>query len=1282
MRIILVSVFYILCYSKILAQDFQHLTVESGLSNSTVYSVRQYYKGMMWFSTKLGIDRFDGTSFKHYNLYAKGNLLNFGHRQSKLHTDRHDRLWVTNIQDVFCYDKKKDIFEPVLSLTEDYSIRDFYVIDSVTILLATNKGLIKYNTARKSLHSYKDLDHQILRIAKYDENLLLLAASDSIVAFDYKRSAIRRNVFYGSLGGGKNISALAVDSKKNVFVGYDGKVFVFRNTQSQAITSAHLNGLFNNSAIRKILPDSEDQIYIGTDGAGVYIIDQELSVKSTITADQDNPKAIPDNSISDVVIDDDNRIWLSGMGISYYDPNKTPFKLYHHVPNDQNSLIYNSVKAIAEEANGNLWIGTNQGISVFDRKHQQWEHITQSSMPNQLPSNKILDIISIPTRGMAVGTYQKGLVLYKKDGIERLSIDKSVYSIRADSNNVWIGSATGNSGLEKIDLTTGKSISYPLSYIFAITKHPDEGILVGGHEGFFIINPKGQVKRYESSEYQTGSIFDILVDQRKRIWCASEGQGLLLFDTEKQNFKKYTVRDGLPSNMLYGLLEDKLGRIWISTTNGLSCFDPNKEKFFNYSGAGYHGIKEFNYSARVLLSTGEMAFGGRNGFVLFKPEDIIPKNIKTQLVFTDLKLFNKSIRVGDSLAPVSKTIDLTDTLVLDYAQNALSLDFISVAITHPSETRYSWKLEGLDQEWTPPGTERTASYTNLKPGEYIFRVKSLSNNNREVTAERTMSILILPPVWMTGWAYLLYFSLGVLIIYFIVRFYNIRVNEVHSRDKIRFFINIAHDIRTPLSLIISPITLALKRNDFSTDTRHALETANHNSKRLSETITQLLDFEKVALNKIELNLVPIHVEKVLDELCRNFVPSMEEKDISFTRDFRHNKTTFCLDRDKFEKIISNLLSNAVKYTDVGGSISVTTSTKNSNFIVKVSDTGIGIPKEQQASIFQHYFRASNAVNSNEIGSGIGLLLTKKLIEFHKGNISFESESEKGSVFSVSFPMTLTCSGSEHKETHQGDAPVESVSAAVKQKKPTLLIAEDHKELLKHLVDNLNSDYHVYSAFNGRKALDLTKKVYPDIIVSDVMMPEMNGNQLCYELKNHIETSHIPVILLTSLTSDEHKIDGIKTGADLYMEKPFHLDLLKTSIENLLRNRERLKNKFLRKENIADIDGLHELDRAFIEKATRIIEQNLSNPDFSIDVFEREIGMSHAGLYRKFKTVMGKTPLDFIQEVRLKKAVKMLSSGKYQVNEVAYSVGYSDPKYFSTVFKKYFGGNASDYVRRN
>ena len=414
----------------------------------------------------------------------------------------------------------------------------------------------------------------------------------------------------------------------------------------------------------------------------------------------------------------------------------------------------------------------------------------------------------------------------------------------------------------------------------------------------------------------------------------------------------------------------------------------------------------------------------------------------------------------------------------------------------------------------------------------------------------------------------------------------------------------------------------------------ALKTAEYNSRRLSRMISQLLDFEKAAMNKMEIRLTRIPVKKVLEELCANFLPAIEEKGLIFIQDFRHQEILLCADRDKFDKIIFNLLSNAVKYTDPGGQIRMTSFLQGNRFHLEVSDTGSGIPKHQHTNIFNQYFRASNAANTNEVGSGIGLMLTKRLVELHQGRISFESEPGYGSRFFFWLPTTLTCTGTDPLPPQTAE-PLTDEDDTGRNRKPRLLIAEDHTDLRYYLINNLKEDYHVFSAENGEQALGLTKSIFPDIILSDVMMPKVNGYEFCYEIKSCIETSHIPFILLSALNSDEHKIDGIKTGADIYLEKPFDLALLKSSLESLLLNRERIRDKLLRRELLTESDGVSELDRLFVDKANKVVERHFANPDFSVDAFEREMGMSHAALYRKFKTLMARTPLEFIQEIRMK-----------------------------------------------
>ncbi|HEY0667909.1 MAG TPA: ATP-binding protein, partial [Sphingobacteriaceae bacterium] len=786
---------------------------------------------------------------------------------------------------------------------------------------------------------------------------------------------------------------------------------------------------------------------------------------------------------------------------------------------------------------------------------------------------------------------------------------------------------------------------------------------------------------FDPIKYKTGSIFSIRIDKKGRIWCASEGQGLMRFFEKEKTFKKYTMKDGLPSNIVYGILEDKRGHLWLSTTNGLSRFNPETEKFTNYTVGDGLKIKEFNYGAAAETAAGELIFGGINGFVMFKPEEINSVNVKTHLMFTDFKIFNVSSKVGANNSPLMRVIDQTDTISLRHDQNSLTFDFTSINYTNLSETLYSWTLDGLDKTWSPPGRGHSAVYTNLKPGNYTFRVKSI-NPSSALNQERTIVIQISPPFWETYWAYFFYLSVLFALSYFIVRYYHIQISENHAKDKINFFTNIAHDIRTPLSLIRSPLSLALKRNDASAETLKSLRTADQNAERLSLLINQLLDFEKADMKKNELNLTLVNIEQTISDLCVNFTPYLHERGITLKKNFKRNNTIVALDRDKFEKIIFNLLSNAFKYTLKGGLVEIITDISGNNCLIEISDTGIGIPREQQKYIFKRYFRAQNVLNSNETGSGIGLMLTRKLIEQHKGTVNFESTVDKGSTFRVLLPLTeiptietATPASVEHDRPAVADTL--RPAATVNGKKPVLLIAEDHAELRTHLTENLSHFFVVHQAENGKEALKLTRKVFPDVIISDVMMLEMNGSEFCAEIKNNIDTSHIPFILLTSLTATQNKVDGIKTGADIYLEKPFNLEVLKSYVDNLLLNQKRLKEKFLKSEMTAN-DGLSDLDKDFVSNGIRIIEENLSNSQFSVEDFEKAMGMSHAALYRKFKTLIGKTPLDFINQYRLKKAAELLKQGGYNVNEVAYMVGFSDPKYFSTSFKKLFGSNASDF----
>jgi len=1288
----LLTVLLILLLKVGFAQNFHNLSVENGLSNSNTFAIAQDQKGLMWFSTKEGIDRYDGSGYKHYNLYTGDQITRYGLRRNKFHVDSRKQIWVNNFSDVFVYRTKEDRFDFVYAVANKNTIRDLYVDDkNANIYLATDQGLIKYNYNTRKTITYKNLSSILIGLNVYDNQFLLLASKNSIQIFNLKTDNLAQQQISGGLKlaiSKLNLSSLCIDAAQRIFIGSTGQISTFRINDQRLTTNENLNSSISKVEITKILPDQQGAIYFGTEGKGAYKIDKQLQVLQTYLTNNNDIGSLPENEAVDIFIDNENKVWFAGHEISYLNTKQLKFKAYSHQINNANSLVHNSIRSIVDDGSGNLWIGTNYGISILQNDRKNWNYLNTQNTTNRSISNKITALTKGKGNTVLVGTYQNGIYSIDGKNITHISKEKevsfrnNVNSLLLDGDELWSGGA--GVFLKRQNLRTGSVKTFPLSNVLSLSKNTNNEVVAGGHNGLHFIDINDIIKTYNASKYKIGSIFCVLPLTNDEIWLGSEGQGLIKFSNG--NFKKYNIKDGLPSNLIYGILNDELGNLWLSTTKGLSCFNIEKQTFRNYSIADGLGIKEFAYGAYAKIATGELVFGGNHGIIIFNPKDIISTNIKTKLIFTDFKLFNRSADINSEATPLNEAIDETKKIELKYNQNAITFDFTSVNYANEANL-YRWKLDGLDKEWSPATSEHAANYTNLKPGNYKFRVQWANSGigSQFAQNERVLEIAISAPFWATNWAYLAYFILTAFLIYSGVKFYHVQLSELHAKDKIRFFINIVHDIRTPLSLIKSPLSIALKKNDFSTETQEILKTASHNTSRLNGLIDQLLDFEKADFKKIKLNMSSIQVEKTLDKICNDFIPLLEQRGIILTRNHKHTSSILRVDKDKFDKIIYNILSNAVKYTPKGGQIDVSTNVFNKYFHIAIRDSGLGIPKEQQKFIFKRYFRAKNVINSNEVGFGIGLMVTRELVKLHYGDIWFDSHLNHGTTFHVKFPIP-DVQYVEEESTNISlniEAVLENtddMAITSNIKKPKILIAEDNDELRSLMIKNLAIFYQIHQVENGQQGLLEAAKFIPDVIISDVMMPIMDGNEFCYEIKNNIKTSHIPFILLTALSTNEHKIEGYKTGADTYLEKPFDLDLLRSCIDNLLENRRRLKERFANNE-LPISDDMSLLDKKFIGQAAKIAEENIANPEFTIEDLEREIGMSHASLYRKFKGLLGKTPLEFIQHYRLKKAMELLASGNHNVNEVAYLVGFADPKYFSTVFKKFYGKNASEYLKR-
>jgi signal transduction histidine kinase/DNA-binding response OmpR family regulator/ligand-binding sensor domain-containing protein len=1275
------------------AQNFHHITVEMGLSNSTTFSIVRDGKGLMWFSTKEGIDRYDGAHFKNYVLYSPAGITKYGLRQNKFYLDSDKNVWVYNFYEVFVYNRLKDDFEKKYSINANNTIRDIFVDNEQNkVFIASDKGLIAYDYKKNIACTYPKITESIISFTPYSDSLFILTHSNSIQFLNIKTQTFEEMLspeIKKQISGLRDISGACVDPDKTIYIASLGQISAFKIEDSQLKTNPQLNRKIDRTVISKIVADTDGSVFIGTPGKGLFQIDNQLNLKTYYYINHTDNKNTNVNEISDIYIDSTHRLWIAGNEISYLKNKELNFQYYHNTHN-QSSLYNNEVRSFTEDSDGNLWVGTNYGISILNADRKTWSHLNPRNAESNVLSNKIIALATGASGRIFAGSAQGEIFTAGNHhavtfvGNNGNSVYKTgINALLADGDELWYGGS--GSYLACRNLKSGAIKSFSIANVLCIIQNRKGQIITGGHNGLHILSNKNEIKNYDAVKYNIGSLFCVVEDDRQFLWLASEGQGLIKFDPRHDTFQKYTTADGLSSDLVYGIIPDRQGNLWLSTTKGISCFHIKKEIFKNYTLDDGLPMKEFVYGAYGKMTNGEILFGGNNGFILFDPKELLDFDLKTDLVMIDFKIFNKSVKPGVEKSPLQQSIDETHSIQLQYNQNSVTFEFSSVNLVN-NANYYRWKLEGLDTEWSPVTKVNQANYTNLKPGKYTFAVQWSNVNTQTQISKNTrrIEIEIAPPFWKTIYAYLIYLVLITTVIYWIVKFYHTQLSERHAKERIRFFVNILHDIRTPLSLIKVPLKIAIKKNDFSGETLDALNKANNNVSHLTKLVDQLLDFDKKDLKKSELKLSLVNVEQTLDKLCENFIPLLEQKGILLTKNHQGTETVLPLDLDKFDKIIFNLLSNSIKYTGEGGQIRLDTQIIGKKFQISIADNGIGIPEEQQKLIFKKYFRAKNVVQSNETGFGIGLMITKELVHLHGGEIGFESAVNHGTTFCVRLPMDIAPPANELPD-EAPDVSEELTAETVTGEKqagnrrPKVLIAEDNDELRTMMENRLKETFKIISVPNGQEGLKMLQKTSIDAIVSDIMMPVMDGTEFCYEVKNAPKTNHIPFILLTALNSTEHKTEGYRIGADVYIDKPVDIDLLTHCIHNLLKNRKKIRDKFT-KETAPVIEGLNETDKKFMEQALKIIKTKFSDSEFSVEDLEREIGMSHANLYRKFKSLFNQTPMEFIQLYRLKKSVELLQSGNYYINEVSYMVGFSDPKYFSNLFKKYYGKKASEFLK--
>ncbi|MBN2612680.1 MAG: response regulator [Bacteroidales bacterium] len=1112
--------------------------------------------------------------------------------------------------------------------------------------------------------------------------------------------------------GSNIVRGLEQDDEGIIWVGTDhgGINLINKKTPyvSYLLSNPYDDRSLSQNTITTLYRDNTGIIWAGTFKKGVSYYHEDVIKFRLIKHQASDPENITYDDVNCFSEDENGNLWIgtNGGGLVYYDRGKNLFRHFKHNPNNKNSLSSDVIVSMYMDQSEKLWIGTYfGGLNCFDGKRfVHYRHNPDN--PNSLADDRVWDIYG----------------------------DKD--------NNLWI--ATLGGGLDLLDVSTGRFRHFKYSvdslltsdFIASVKEDNKNNIWIGTAVGVNVYNKStGQFRYYAASAGDTASLINdnincIKIDSRQNIWIGTR-EGLSMFDPRLELFRNFTKENGLPDNSVFSVAEDLNGNLWLGTTNGLSNLVIEKDnsdnityRFKNFDESDGLQGKEFNKGAAFRTKKGELLFGGTNGFNIFYPDDIRANKRKPDIVFTSLQIFNNEVKVGEKIngrVILKKTFSQVEKIVLKYHENVISIEFAALDYFQPEKNQYEYMLEGFNNTWMKTDASlRKATYTNLDQGDYVFRVRASNNDGVWNTEGVSLKITVLPPFWKTKTAFVIYFFaiIGLLLLlrHLILerermrhRVHQERI-DAHRRHeidmlKIKFITNISHEFKTPLSLIITPLENLIK-NSGSSENNKYLTLIYRNARRLLNLVNQLLDFRRLEFQELKLNLAQGDIISFVRDITDSFSDLAEKKEIDYRFHSSLKEIITFFDQDKVEKITFNLLSNAFKFTPEKGVIGVTVdiadtgtlqfSSNNDGFAkyicISVNDTGIGIPEEKQGRIFERFFSEDNQKVLINQGSGIGLSLVNEFVKSHKGYVKLESEPGKGSRFTIYLPFMPELPVEDKKipdlsadETLPGSSPLYAAEMNEETEKPdtrrqVIMLVEDNADFLFYLKDNLKMNYSIIEASNGLEGWQLAQQKIPDLIVTDIMMPEMDGIELCKKIKSDKNTSHIPVILLTGRTSNKKRLEGFELGADDYITKPFSFEILESRIKNLILQRELIRKSFQKRFELTPSEiQITSLDEKLIKKALLIVENNISDPDFSVDKLSREIGMSRVHLYKKLTSLTGKTPIEFIRIIRLRRAAQLLEKSQLSVSEVAYQVGFNNPKYFTKYFKSEFKLLPSEYA---
>ncbi|HYX06108.1 MAG TPA: two-component regulator propeller domain-containing protein [Bacteroidales bacterium] len=1355
--------------------DFEKLSIDDGFTSSSANTIIQDEKGFIWIGTWNGLNKYDGYKVENFRPSYHDTTTLSNREISALMEDHLGNIWIGTTSGLNRLNPKTGRFtgyifqQRIISLLEDNDhviwvgtwngglfqldpesgklkhylgndiVSDIYEDSRNILWVATYYGLVNFDRSTGSYNRYLPDDRN-------PEQSISNSTVTQIV------ESKNGNLWVGTWGGGLNKLIVHPNKDSMQFVHY---------TKRQSI------GSLSSNVIYRLFYDAYGNLWIGTWDSGLYLLEPSQKLKTPDKAifhnfhhDLSDPYSLSGNNISALFVDRSGELWVGSSKIDRTNIIKTGVTRYKTSHFTNGVFTQNTVRSFSSSGNS-LWVGTSNELKLFRLdKQNQFRLIRNISRPNyqngnnQYLSNSIMSLLSC-SDGLWVGTEDAGLLFYPGQAAYSATNPKfSVFNtqthpalpgnkvcnlVRSEKypGVIWIG--TMQNGFAKLTRKNGKTSitnfvaganekSISDNNIRTIVEDHEGKVWIGTQNGLNCFDPEQETfKKFFYSLSDSGSINDNVInvlyeDAAGRLWIGTN-QGLnkkiavnRLTGSSKIRFKGYPHKQNLSDEIINNILEDSSGYLWIGLYRGMVKFNESSETINKefFTREYQHVVIERNSAVRT--GDGNFLLGGANGFISFYPDSLLKQARSPRVCITDLQVFNESIQKRnneESSVHKSFSIPYVKEVHLTYKDKVITFVFSAMDFKDPQKNEYAYYLEGFDDQWNEVGDRNSATYTNIHPGSYIFKVKAANSDGVWNDTPATLKLTIAPPWWKTAVAYVFYGLIFLGLLYFFKQYSIIEAREKgqlmleHMQNekehelnelKSQFFTNITHEFRTPLTLILGPAEELQKIRGLSKYAGKQAELIQRNAQRLLRLVNQLMEFRKVEKGKMEIYLQKTDIAGILNDLYESFKSMADSKQMQFELNLKQPAIVGMVDRDKFEKVLYNMVSNAFKYTEDGGKITVTAGLEEVedggiNLVIEIEDTGIGISPEYSDKVFERFFQAHQ--QHTQSTGGIGLFLSRAFIELHNGNIELESEAGKGSCFTLTIPVDIRQYpvGYQEEEAFPDtrnrleNAPADEASRtseiSTESRLPRVLIVEDDGEMNDFIVSGLSGEFSVLATFNGREGLELARKIYPDIIITDIMMPEMDGIELCKQLRKDLVTSHIPVVFLSAKTMREDEITGLQMGAVDYIYKPFNMMALRLKIQNILENRKNLHER-IRADRLMEPEKieLSSLDETFLKDAVDAVNHNLDDPGFDVEKFSHEIGISANQAYRKIKALTGQTAKEFIRNQRLKTSATLLMQKKRSISEIIYMVGFSSPSYFTRCFREYYGCTPKEFIDKN